>query len=117
MKIACLSIIMLVVLQGSVHSRQKSAAVKVRGKVTKKSIQLRWAPDSPIAWELANKYRYTVERTKLTENGRVVKDAVAEVISEVIMKPAPESQWSLYLEKDDHAAVAAQAIFGLFKYL
>lgn len=91
---------------------QKNSSIKVIGKATKRSIQIRWAPDSPSAWQLANKYGYSVERIKLSENGKVLQDPPRQIISEVIMKPAPQSQWEALMDDDDYVAVAAQAIYG-----
>ncbi|MGB3463645.1 MAG: hypothetical protein WBA74_00170 [Cyclobacteriaceae bacterium] len=91
---------------------QNRTGIKLIGKATKRSIQLRWAPDSPSAWQLANEYGYTVERVKLSENGKIVKDQVTKIISDVVLKPASQAQWEAAIDGDDYVAVAAQAIFG-----
>lgn len=107
-----ISLTILQVATAQQNGSQTIGGIKVIGKATKRSIQLRWAPNSPTAWQLANKYGYSVERIKLSENGKTLKDPPREIISEVVMKPAPQSQWEIMMDNDDYVAVAAQAIFG-----
>ncbi len=38
-----------------------------------RTIRLRWSPASYIAWEMGNKYGYTVERFTITSNGELVQ--------------------------------------------
>ncbi|MGB3466134.1 MAG: hypothetical protein WBA74_12730, partial [Cyclobacteriaceae bacterium] len=107
-----LMMIWLLVLVGFHSGAQEAPGIKVLGKATRRSVQLRWAPDSPVVWDLANKYGYTVERVKLLENGRVLTEPVKEIITDVVLKPAPQPQWVPFLDTDDYVAVAAQAIYG-----
>ena len=107
-----ISLTILQVATARQNGSQSNSGIKVIGKATKRSIQLRWAPDSPTAWQLANKYGYSVERIKLSENGKVLIDPPRQIISDIIMKPAPQAQWEIMMDNDDYVAVAAQAIFG-----
>jgi uncharacterized protein len=86
--------------------------VKVQARATDRSIKLRWGPNTPVTWQLANKYGYTIERIKLSENGKTVKNPVKEILNPTPIKPAAQRLWETYIDNDDYVAVAAQAIFG-----
>jgi len=107
-----LSILFSLLVLNYAVARQDKSSIQVIGKATKRSIQLRWAPDSPATWQLANKYGYSIERITLSENGKILTDPPRKIISDVVMKPAPQAQWEAMIDNDDYVAVAAQAIFG-----
>src|SRR5688572_2902509 len=91
---------------------EEKPGVKVLAKATDRSIRLRWAPNSPTVWKLANKYGYTVERISMTENGKMLTDRRRVVIGQTPFKPAPQASWETAMDADDNVAIAAQAIFG-----
>lgn len=93
-------------------SQSEKPAVKVQGQATSKSIKLRWAPNSPGVWQLANKYGYSIERIALSENGKAIAKPVKILLNKTPLKPAQESAWTYAMDQDDNVAVAAQAIFG-----
>jgi uncharacterized protein len=86
-------------------------AVKVVAISSGSSIKLRWAPNHAGAWHMANKFGYTIERTLLTEDNRLVTPRRVTLNASPIL-PAPEKIWSVYMDDDDYVAVAAQAILG-----
>lgn len=76
------------------------------------SIVLRWAPTTPLAWRLLNRYGYRLERFT------IVRDSIVLSIKETVslhrepLMPAKQEAWEKYTDTNDYVAVAAQAIFG-----
>jgi fibronectin type 3 domain-containing protein len=110
-------IFLFALLMGAAHAglAQNEAldpAVKVQGRATDRSIKLRWGPNTPATWQLANQYGYTIERIKLTENGKSVQNPTKEILNKLPIKPALQQLWEPHIDNDDYVAVAAQAIYG-----
>lgn len=80
-------------------------------KATKHEILIRWAPGDEGAWTLGNKYGYALERYTITRNGKVL-DKMERSISKMVFKPRPLPTWNTIANKDDYAAILAQAIYG-----
>jgi uncharacterized protein len=93
-------------------SQNEEPAVRVQGRVSDGSIKLRWGPNTPVTWQFANQYGYTIERVKLTENGKTLDKPERLVLSPTPIKPATQKFWEPYIDTDDYVAVAAQAIYG-----
>ncbi|MCR9251644.1 MAG: hypothetical protein NXI20_14560 [bacterium] len=91
-----------------------SKTVALLAKSTQSSIQLRWAPTTPVLWQLGNKYGYGVERITMLRNGKLLDpdDRSLVKLSNEILKPYPLESWEFLVENDDNAAIAAQAIYG-----
>jgi hypothetical protein len=92
-------------------------AIKVIAKPQTNKIILRWAPTSPIAWQYANKYGYTVERITMTRKGQLIKKRVVQVLNNIPIKPFPEDDWENVVKDengniDNYAAIAVQALYG-----
>ena len=109
---ACiLSVISLsLVMEG--WSQSNDPSVKVMGRATHHSVKLRWGPDAPSAWQLANEYGYTIERVTLSVNGRMLENPVRTILNNTPLKPAEQNLWETAIDQDDYVAIAAQAIFG-----
>lgn len=86
-----------------------SVALKVRP--TNRSIKLRWAPTNPALWKLANKYGYTIERTKIMQGGKFTTQET-KLLTPTPIKPASPDLWKHDIEANDYVAVSAQAIYG-----
>lgn len=92
-------------------------AVPIRSKIlsvakaTKKEILIRWAPGDEGAWSLGNKYGYALERFTITRDGKVL-DTLKRSLSKIVFKPKPLANWDTIANKDDYAAIMAQAIYG-----
>lgn len=95
-----------------VFSQSEEPAVRVQGRATDRSIKLRWGPNTPVTWQLANQYGYTIERIKLTENGKTLVKPQRSILNLTPIKPATQQFWEPYMDTDDYVAVAAQAIYG-----
>lgn len=90
---------------------QTNASIKLLGHAYKDSVILRWAPSSPSAWRLLNKHGYRVERYTVTKNNKILDPKPMVILSQLV-KPAEQKEWEKWIDQDDYAAVAAQAIFG-----
>lgn len=80
-------------------------------KATKQEILIRWAPSDEGTWALGNKYGYALERYTVTRDGKVL-DKLERSISKMVFKPRPLPTWDTIANKNDYAAILAQAIYG-----
>ena len=96
----------------SLAQAELSAEVKVIASATEQSIRLRWAPTTPVAWQLLNKYGYTVERYTIARNGELLPTPEKLVLVDQPQKPNPLADWEGMIDANDYAAIAAQAIYG-----
>ncbi|WP_435262414.1 hypothetical protein [Tenacibaculum sp. nBUS_03] len=86
--------------------------VKVIATATKKSIMLRWGVTTPTAWKYANKYGYTIERKTIVRDKKVLPIPEVKQLVTVPLKPKPMMEWKEFTEKNNNAAIAAQALYG-----
>lgn len=87
-------------------------AVHVLARPLEKSILLRWAPGTSMAWKLGNRYGYQLERFTIMRDGKTLNQPERKLLSLQPIKPLPLDDWEPLVEKDNYAAVAAQAIYG-----
>lgn len=93
------------------NREEKKEAIKAMAFVYNDSIALRWAPTTPVAWQLTNKYGYYIERVTVTRNNRIIQPEKVTFFKEPL-KPWPEERWAALMDNDDMLAIAAQAIYG-----
>ncbi|GAA4278345.1 fibronectin type III domain-containing protein [Aquimarina mytili] len=86
--------------------------VKVIGTVTKDAIMLRWAVNTPLAWKYVNQYGYTLERKTIAIGQEILKDPIVKNITPIPILPKPMMEWESFVEGNENAAIAAQAIYG-----
>lgn len=84
--------------------------IKVKAGIVKKEIRLRWAVDEAIAWQKSNKIGFVVKRYTLKRNGSLLPVPEEKTLGEVSAKP--EKDWEGLIDKNDNAAVIAQALYG-----
>lgn len=89
----------------------KPAAVHVLAKPHEAAIWLRWAPDRPLAWKLANQYGYVIERYTINRNGKTLERPERQVM-QTSLKPLPVPAWEKSADTSDYAAIVAQALYG-----
>ncbi len=87
-------------------------SVKVIGSVTKDAIMLRWGVTTPLAWKYANQYGYTIERKTIAIGQEILKEPVVKKITTTPILPKPMMEWEEFTNRDNNAAIAAQAIYG-----
>ncbi len=76
------------------------------------TILLRWAPESAVAWKLLNEYGYRIEKHLLMKDGKLLDPPRPVPLQSGVLKAAPLENWEAPAEKNDNAAIAAQAIYG-----
>jgi uncharacterized protein len=86
--------------------------IEVIARAKQDAIMLRWAPNTPGTWKLANKYGYIVERYTLLRDGVLLDNVEKEMIAGTPIKPIPLEDWEALADRDDYAAIAAQALYG-----
>ena len=101
-----------VLLSGySKDNNEKNSKIHMSYFKTNNSVLLRWAPDSPIAWKLCNKYGYQVERFIMKRDNKLLVNSERSVLIDKITH-LPLPLWEAPADTSMSAAVAAEAIFG-----
>ncbi|SEB52469.1 hypothetical protein SAMN04489761_1211 [Tenacibaculum sp. MAR_2009_124] len=89
----------------------KTSEIKVLGRAHESNkIMLRWAPDKPIAFRKLNQYGYQVKRYTISIGGQTLSKPIVKDFG--TFKPAIPVEWMKVVEKNNNAAVMAQALFG-----
>ncbi len=99
---------------GTVRAQQApKPAIRALARPTGSSVMLRWAPTTPIAWQLGNESGYTVERYTVEKNGAdIARNPERTTLGNGPYRPLPLAAWEAIVRDDDRAAIAAQAIYG-----
>ncbi|MCL1868089.1 MAG: hypothetical protein FWF72_03985 [Paludibacter sp.] len=93
-------------------SAQDTVSVALRSNVQKNKIQLRWAATTSNAWNYTNKYGFMLERYTLLRNGQALATPERVILTPSPLKAKPEAEWTEIAQRDDYAAIIAQALFG-----
>jgi len=84
--------------------QRRTAQIRLLARSFGDSVVLRWAPTTPGAWRLANRYGYQVWRQELQQ-----------LLTNQPLRPWPLAEWKRRFAADSHritAAVAAQVLYG-----
>jgi uncharacterized protein len=87
-------------------------SVQLIARALPNSIMLRWAPTTPMAWQLANHHGYHLERFTILRDGKTLPTPERVLLSQQPIKPLPLDQWEALARSNDWGGVAAQAIWG-----
>ncbi|MCD9611935.1 hypothetical protein [Tenacibaculum maritimum] len=93
-----------------VNEAEEVPRVQILARAQKGKILLRWAANSAIAWKKTNKSGFVLEKYLLSRNGKRLPKL--EKIWEKKIEKAPLETWQEIVEKDNNAAIIAQALFG-----
>jgi hypothetical protein len=97
----------------SLHAQKGTAKVHFLNFTTHDSVYLRWAPSTPLAWELANEHGYTLEKFIMMQDGQLLKPQVNQSLT---IQPLALQKWEpIIIQNGDtnkYAAIAAQTIYG-----
>lgn len=95
-------------------SAQRKAAnnLYMKATVRKSGVLLRWAVDNPAAWKTTNQYGFELVRYTVARDGQVLKTPEKKVLNTTPLKPMPLDAWEGIAQKDQYAAIIAQAIYG-----
>lgn len=94
------------------YSQTKRATVMVNARAQKDKILIRWAVNSPIEWQKANKKGFVITRTTLLRNGIVLPKPEKTVLTPKTLTPEPLESWIDLVQNDNNAAIIAQSIYG-----
>jgi len=73
---------------------------------------IRWATTTPSSWLKGVKYGYKIERYTFYRDGIRLMDPEKKILTTTSILPDPLASWESIVEKDDYAAILAQAIYG-----
>ncbi|MCG8207861.1 fibronectin type III domain-containing protein [Tenacibaculum finnmarkense] len=100
----------------NVHAQKEigneTPEVKVIAHVTKKTIMLRWGVTTSSAWKFANKEGYIIERKTIVVKEQILSTPIVKILNTTPIKPKPMMEWKEFTEKNNYAAIAAQALYG-----
>lgn len=85
--------------------------VSLRANAQPDKIQLRWAVNSPSAWYFTNKNGFTLLRYTIMRDSVVLETPEKTTLAHVL-KPQPLDDWQHIAQKDNYAAIIAQALYG-----
>ncbi len=91
---------------------QSKTSIQVIARPQKDKILLRWGTTTPISWKLSNQYGFTVERYTIIRDKKLLPQPEKKLINATPFKPQPLDNWKTLAEKDNYAAIIAQAIYG-----
>lgn len=92
--------------------RRDTAAVVVMGRAQQHSIMVRWGVNNVSAWKLANKYGFQLLRFTIVRGGKVLERPEVKALAPGGIKPRPLQEWEQIAQKDQYAAIIAQALYG-----
>ncbi len=106
-------LLLLAGLQDAYAQQQEHRIVGVADALPDKStIRLRWSPASYVAWEMGNKYGYTVERFTVAANGQLIDKP-----KPVLLTPQPLAPYTLFqmetaAQQEPRIGIIAEMIYG-----
>ncbi|MBP4143083.1 fibronectin type III [Flavobacterium sp. P4023] len=103
---------MLFLLSSIGYTQKNDVRVIITGRAQKDKVLLRWAINSPIEWQKANKKGYLITRTTLIKDGNIIKKPEKVVLTLKPLVPDDLDSWIDYVQKDNNAAIVAQSIYG-----
>lgn len=74
-------------------------------------IHLRWAATNSSTWKRCNKYGFRLERYTIIRDKQLLEKPECKQIGGII-KPKPLNEWKTLAEKNNYAAILAQALYG-----
>jgi hypothetical protein len=102
----------LIFISLSSYSQIKNAAVMVNARAQKDKILIRWAINSPVEWQKANKKGYIITRSTVLRDGIVLSKPERTLLTPKPLLPQPLDSWIDLVQKDNNAAIIAQSLYG-----
>lgn len=94
------------------YSQAKRPTVMVNARAQKDKILLRWAVNSPVEWQKANKKGFVITRTTVLRDGIILPKPEKILLTPKALVPEPFDSWLDMVQKDNNAAIIAQSIYG-----
>lgn len=106
-------ILLLSLLSFSItFSQSKNVTLVANARAQKNRILIRWAVNNPIEWKRANKTGYFLTRYVVKRNNIVLQKPEKKDLTTSPLIPAKLDDWKDIAQKDNHAAIIAQALYG-----
>lgn len=107
-------ITLAILLLASIHIQaQKKPIVRIIARADSTGgIHLRWAATNASAWKRCNQYGFKVARYTVLRNKQLLEKPELKVIGATIIKAKPVDEWKTLAEKNNYAAILAQALYG-----
>ncbi len=94
------------------YSQTKRPVVMINARAQKDKILIRWAVNSPIEWQKANKKGFIITRTTVLRDGIILPKPEKILLTPKSLMPEPLDSWLELVQKDNNAAIIAQSIYG-----
>ncbi|GHS84708.1 hypothetical protein FACS1894201_03470 [Bacteroidia bacterium] len=94
------------------NTKEVIGHISVKAGPFQKGIKLRWAASSAAAWRLGNQYGYWIDRYAIVRNGELLPQPEYERLTATPLKPRPALSWRTIAQRNDMAAIIAQALYG-----
>ena len=94
------------------EDNQPPKRIVVRAFAKPDAILLRWAVTDKYAWKYSNDHGFVVERTTVLRDGKPLLNPEKAILTGDTIRPRPVEDWENFIQKNDMAAIAAQAIYG-----
>ena len=94
------------------YAQEKKNLLKMNARAQEDKILLRWAIASPIEWQKAHQKGFYLSRYTIKRDGVVLTAPEKKTLTLAPLKPEPLEQWMELIQKDNYAAIVAQAIYG-----
>ena len=92
--------------------QSKKPSVVVTARAQQDKILVRWAINNPIEWQRAHKKGFVINRFTIKRDGKVLDVPEKNVLTPKPLVPAKLEKWMDIIQKDNNAAIVAQAIYG-----
>lgn len=111
MKNLVFSLFLFISLSG-VSQSPDTSSLYVRVSVQKNAVLLRWAAATPLVWQHTNRCGFRLERYTVVRNKKILDTPEKKILGEGVFRPRPLEDWKEWVEKNDNAAIVAQALYG-----
>jgi len=106
------TLILMLLAQFVVSQELPSIKVKAAYDSINNKILLRWAPNNPNFWLLANEHGYTIEKYYYQRDGQLLDIPLKKELLTEDIKPKKLDEWEEIVQNNDYAAIAAQSLYG-----
>lgn len=106
------SLLLFLVVISAIFSQSNNSHLRVNARAQENKILLRWAIDTPIEWQRANKTGFTITRYTLKRDNVLLNQPEKKNITTQPLLPEPLEEWMDLIQRDNYAAIIAQAIYG-----
>ncbi len=93
-------------------SQNKITNIVVTARAQKDKILVRWAVNTPSEWQRTHKKGFIVNRFTIKRDRKLLAVPEKKILTKTALLPLPLEKWMDVIQKDNNAAIIAQAIYG-----